>query len=166
MQFPKLNMDEYILLGYDKLGNAMVHPVYLVKGGLIMFISYTTTSGSEYRIARSQKGQRRKHYADGRKVMQPITNITVFLTRENMVNLRLSFERLQAKGLEALRIECDEIPRNGYHPLDIFTEDYEVERNVNGAITHIIWNIQNKKNGRDFHCGHSIVAGSQILHRN
>ena len=131
-----------------------------------MFISYTTSSGSEYRIGRSQRGQRRKHYADGRQVMQPVTEITVFLTREMMIKFRLGFEKLQAKGVEALRIECNELPKDGYHPLDIFTDDFQVERNERGAITSIIWNIQNKRNGRDFHCGHSIVAGSQVLHRN
>jgi hypothetical protein len=82
-----------------------------------------------------------------------------------MASLRWRFKDLQAEGLDALRIECEEIPKNGYHPLDLFTEDFSVERNERGAITHLTWNIQGKKNGRDFHCGHSIIAGSQVLHR-
>ena len=130
-----------------------------------MFISYTTSSGSEYRIGRSQRGQRRKHYADGRQVMQPVTTITVFLDKMTMINLRCKLEKMQTE-IDAIRVKCDEIPRDGYHPLDIFTEDFQVERNERGAITHIIWDIRGKKNGRDFHFGHAIVAGSQVLHRN
>jgi hypothetical protein len=127
-----------------------------------MFISYTTTSGSEYRIGRSQKGQRNKRYADGHCEMQPVTNVTVFLTRETVASVKYAFEH---SDVEAIRFACDEIPRDGYHPFDIFDDDYQLERNKRGAIVAIIWKKSGKKNGRDFHFGHSIVAGSQVLHR-